>query len=93
MHDRNPFFTVWDQNRSSRFNWLWYNTTTYERYTEETSFENSLLVQQTGSLALSSLTHVLRSLTPNARGIFKLLVQYQLDNDADTYYTGKFHLI
>eukprot|EP00112_Aurelia_sp_Birch-Aquarium-sp1_P006295 Seg1697.12 transcript_id=Seg1697.12/GoldUCD/mRNA.D3Y31 product="Origin recognition complex subunit 2" protein_id=Seg1697.12/GoldUCD/D3Y31 len=79
---------IWDQNRSSRFSWLWYNTTTYERYTEETSFENSLLVQQTGSLALSSLTHVLRSLTPNARGIFKLLVQYQLDNDADTYYTG-----
>ncbi|XP_065053391.1 origin recognition complex subunit 2-like [Rhopilema esculentum] len=79
---------IWDQNRSSRFNWLWYDVTTYDRYIEETSFENSLLVQQTGSLALSSLTHVLRSLTPNARGIFKLLVQYQLDHDGDGYYTG-----
>ncbi|KAL0180543.1 hypothetical protein M9458_022949, partial [Cirrhinus mrigala] len=49
------------------FNWLWYETTTYMPYTEETSYENSLLVQQTGALALSSLTHVLRSLTPNAR--------------------------
>lgn len=51
----------------SLFNWLWYETTTYMPYTEETSYENSLLVQQTGALALSSLTHVLRSLTPNAR--------------------------
>eukprot|EP00794_Sanderia_malayensis_P003576 gene3576-4080_t len=79
---------IWDQNRSSRFNWLWYDTTTFERYTEETSFENSLLVQQTGSLALSSLTHVLRSLTPNARGIFKLLVDFQLENDNDSNYIG-----
>ena len=76
-------FAVWDQNRSSRYNWIWNDVTTYDRYTEETSFENSLLVQQTGSLALSSLTHVLRSLTPNARGIFKLLVEYQLDNGED----------
>lgn len=49
------------------FNWLWYETTTFLPYTEETSYENSLLVQQTGALALSSLTHVLRSLTSNAR--------------------------
>jgi len=70
---------VWDQNHSSRYNWLWFDVTTYDRYTEETSFENSLLVQQTGSLALSSLTHVLRSLTPNARGIFMLLAEYQLE--------------
>lgn len=40
---------------------------TFQHYAEETSYENSLLVQQTGALALSSLTHVLRSLTPNAR--------------------------
>lgn len=40
---------------------------TFQHYVEETSYENSLLVQQTGALALSSLTHVLRSLTPNAR--------------------------
>lgn len=59
--------SVWDQAKMSMFNWLWYETTTYLPYTEETSYENSLLVQQTGALALSSLTHVLRSLTPNAR--------------------------
>ena len=71
---------LWDQTRLSHFNWLWHDVTTFEPYREETSFENSLLVQHSGSLALSSLTHVMRSLTPNARGIFKLLAEYQLEH-------------
>lgn len=58
---------MWDQFKQSQFNWLWWECVTFQHYTEETSYENSLLVQQTGALALSSLTHVLRSLTPNAR--------------------------
>lgn len=60
-------FPVWDQFQQSQFNWLWWECVTFQHYAEETSYENSLLVQQTGALALSSLTHVLRSLTPNAR--------------------------
>lgn len=79
---------IWDQARASSFNWLWYDVTTYEPYIEETSYENSLLVQQSGVLALSSLTHVLRSLTPNARGIFSLLVNYQLEHKDDGTYNG-----
>ncbi|XP_061694433.1 origin recognition complex subunit 2 [Syngnathoides biaculeatus] len=79
---------VWDQFKQSQFNWLWWECVTFKHYTEETSYENSLLVQQTGTLALSSLTHVLRSLTPNARGIFKLLVKFQLENKDDPSYTG-----
>lgn len=49
------------------------------------------MVQQTGTLALSSLTHVMRSLTPNAKGIFHLLVQYQLDNEDNYSYNGMLH--
>ncbi|XP_053738953.1 origin recognition complex subunit 2 [Synchiropus splendidus] len=79
---------VWDQFKQSQFNWLWWECVTYQHYGEETSYENSLLVQQTGALALSSLTHVLRSLTPNARGIFKLLVKFQLENKDNPSYTG-----
>ncbi|XP_061464028.1 origin recognition complex subunit 2 isoform X2 [Rhineura floridana] len=79
---------MWDQGKQSMYNWLWYETTTYSPYIEETSFENSLLTQQSGSLALSSLTHVLRSLTPNARGIFRLLVEYQLENKDNTSFPG-----
>ncbi|KAK3562150.1 hypothetical protein QTP86_030145 [Hemibagrus guttatus] len=79
---------VWDHSKMCVFNWLWYETTTFLPYTEETSYENSLLVQQTGALALSSLTHVLRSLTPNARGIFRLLAEFQLENKDNPSYTG-----
>ncbi|KAM9844607.1 origin recognition complex subunit 2 isoform 2-T2 [Aulostomus maculatus] len=79
---------VWDQFKQSQFNWLWWECVTFQHYAEETSYENSLLVQQTGALALSSLTHVLRSLTSNARGIFKLLVKFQLENKDNASYTG-----
>ncbi|XP_017276332.1 origin recognition complex subunit 2 isoform X2 [Kryptolebias marmoratus] len=79
---------VWDQFKQSQFNWLWWECVTFQHYTEETSYENSLLVQQSGALALSSLTHVLRSLTPNARGIFKLLVKFQLENKDNHSYSG-----
>ncbi|XP_043931637.1 origin recognition complex subunit 2 [Protopterus annectens] len=79
---------MWDHSKLSFFNWLWYETTTYQPYSEETSYENSLLMQQSGALALSSLTHVLRSLTPNARGIFRLLVEFQLENKDNPNYTG-----
>ncbi|XP_014916175.1 origin recognition complex subunit 2 isoform X2 [Poecilia latipinna] len=79
---------VWDQFKQSQFNWLWWECVTFQHYTEETSYENSLLVQQTGALALSSLTHVLRSLTPNARGIFKLLGKFQLENKDNPSYSG-----
>uniref|UniRef100_A0A8P0TDN7 Origin recognition complex subunit 2 n=1 Tax=Canis lupus familiaris TaxID=9615 RepID=A0A8P0TDN7_CANLF len=79
---------MWDHAKQSLYNWLWYETTTYSPYTEETSYENSLLVKQSGSLPLSSLIHVLRSLTPNARGIFRLLIKYQLDNLDNPSYIG-----
>ncbi|NXF00932.1 ORC2 protein, partial [Smithornis capensis] len=79
---------MWDQAKLSLYNWLWYETTTFSPYVEETSYENSLLVQQSGSLALSSLTHVLHSLTLNARGIFRLLAQYQLEKKDNPSYPG-----
>ena len=80
---------MWDQSKASRFNWLWYDVTSYAPYSAETSYENSLLVQQSGVLALSSLTHVMRSLTPNARAIYLLLVRYQLDNSQQHGYQGQ----
>ncbi|NXG79979.1 ORC2 protein, partial [Baryphthengus martii] len=83
---------MWDHAKLSLYNWLWYETTTFSPYVEETSYENSLLVQQSGSLALSSLKHVLCSLTLNARGIFRLLARYQLENKDNPSYPGlSFH--
>ena len=74
---------IWDQKKLSRFNWLWHDVTTYEPYQEETSYENSLLVRQSGTLVLSTLKHVMKSLTPNARGVFELLARYQLEHEGD----------
>lgn len=83
---------IWDQTQCGRFNWLWYDVTTFEPYTEETSYENSLLVQQSGSLALSSLIHVFRSLTENAKGVFMLIANYQLEHSKEGNYLGlSFH--
>ncbi|NXX28262.1 ORC2 protein, partial [Nicator chloris] len=79
---------MWDQAKLCLYNWLWYETTTFNPYVEETSYENSLLVQESGSLALSSLTHVLHSLTLNARGIFRLLAQHQLEKKDNPSYPG-----
>ena len=82
-------FSVWDQTKCSRYRWLWYDVTTYLPYTDETSYENSLLVQQTGALALSSMSHVMKSLTTNAKQIFLLLAKHQIDNKDSSTYQGK----
>ena len=47
-----------DVSKVSSYNPVWWDATTLLPYTEETSYENSLLVQQSGALALSSLIHV-----------------------------------
>ena len=80
---------VWNQTQLGRFNWSWFDVTSFEPYKEETSYENSLLVQHTGALALSSLVHVFRSLTPNARGIFILIAGHQLEEKDNSNYIGK----
>ncbi|BFZ06369.1 hypothetical protein BsWGS_09408 [Bradybaena similaris] len=79
---------MWDQNRYFRFRWLWYETPTYLPYEAENGYENSLMVQQSGTLALSSTVHVMRSLTPNARQVFLLLARYQMEEGDSPHYTG-----
>ena len=74
---------LWDEYKCKLFNWLWFDCTTFDAYTDETSVETSLMIRQTGAIALSSMTHVLRSLTPNARGIFKLLATFQQESGAE----------
>ncbi|XP_026672479.1 origin recognition complex subunit 2 isoform X2 [Ceratina calcarata] len=78
---------LWDHTKRSKFNFFWWDTTTYLPYQEETSHEGSLLVQQSGALALSSLHNVFLSLTTNAKSIYILLAKYQLSN-YNANYTG-----
>ncbi|XP_023171405.2 origin recognition complex subunit 2 [Drosophila hydei] len=79
---------LWDQNKLSNFNFSWWDCTTMLPYTDETAFENSLLVQNSGELALSSLRSVFSSLTSNSRGIYMLIVKFQLKNKGNANYQG-----
>ena len=79
---------LWDHIKRSKFNFFWWDTTTFLSYQEETSYESSLLVQQSGSLALSSLHNVFLSLTSNAKSIYVVLAKYQLSNSSNVNFTG-----
>ncbi|XP_062125349.1 origin recognition complex subunit 2 [Drosophila sulfurigaster albostrigata] len=79
---------LWDQNKLSNFNFSWWDCTTMLPYTDETAFENSLLVQNSGELALSSMRSVFSSLTTNSRGIYMLIVKFQLKNKGNATYQG-----
>ncbi|XP_060520990.1 origin recognition complex subunit 2 [Cylas formicarius] len=78
---------IWDQETMSKFNYIWWDATSFSPYMEETSFEKSLMEQQSGALALSSLKKVFLSLTPNSKAIFLKLVKYQIENSGP-YYEG-----
>ena len=77
---------LWDADKRSKFNFVWYEATTFQPYTEETLNENSLILMSSangggsgGALALSSLSRVFESLTPNAKEIYLTIVKYQLE--------------
>lgn len=82
------FFLVWDYRKLSKLNFLWFDVTSYLPYVDETAFENSLLVQKSGTLALSSLKNVFLSLTTNSKGIYMKIVDYQLEHGKNQYYQG-----
>lgn len=79
---------IWDHNKLSRFNFVWWDVTSFASYIEETSFERSLLVQKSGHLALSSLRNVFLSLTTNSKNIYLIIVKHQLENGKNQYYQG-----
>lgn len=77
---------LWDTVKSSRFNWVWHELTTFRPYLTETSFENSIMVRQ-GELGARGIQFVLASLTSNGKGLFKVLAEHQIqaETNADDY--------
>ncbi|RKP36924.1 origin recognition complex, subunit 2 [Dimargaris cristalligena] len=69
---------LWDSVRLSQYQWVWHDLTTYDPYTAETSFENSLMVQRQ-EVSATGIQYVLASLTSNAKGVFRVLANYQID--------------
>lgn len=82
------FSSVWDQRKLSQSKFVFFDCTTFAPYSEEISYENSLLVQQSSTLGLASLVHVFASLTYNAKAIFILIAERQLENKDDSNYHG-----
>ncbi|KAJ8325759.1 Origin recognition complex subunit 2 [Batrachochytrium dendrobatidis] len=68
---------LWDTVKMTRFNWLWQDATTFASYIEETSFENSMMLQQS-EIGLQRTLQVLRSLTVNVRKIYRILIDHQI---------------
>lgn len=60
---------LWDQNKLSQFNFIWEDATSFLPYYDETSFESSLMVQRSGTIALTALRNVFQSLNTNARKV------------------------
>jgi origin recognition complex subunit 2 len=67
---------MWDALKTTRFNWCWHATPTFEPYLHESSYETSLIATTD---TLRGIRHVLKSLTSNAQGIFRILAEHQQD--------------
>lgn len=79
---------LWDYSKLSKYNFSWWDVTSFVPYTEETSFENSIMTHKSGALQLSSLRSVYQSLTSNSKGIFTILIEHQLANQKQAHYQG-----
>jgi len=71
---------IWDQQCLSKLNLIWFDCTTFLPYLEESGGADSLMVKKTGQLALASLGSVWASLTPNAKKIYTIIINYQIEN-------------
>ncbi|CAB3367527.1 Hypothetical predicted protein [Cloeon dipterum] len=74
-----------DQCLLAKLNLVWQDSTTMLPYYEETAFENSVMVQQSGKMVLSSLHSVFQSLTTNAKKILNILMENQLNAQEANY--------
>ena len=71
---------LWSKREAARFNWVWRRATTFAPYATETSFAAQLLASRGEERHVRGAANVLRSLTSNARDIFRVLAEYQLVN-------------
>ncbi|XP_066151316.1 origin recognition complex subunit 2 [Euwallacea fornicatus] len=78
---------IWDHNTLSKFNFTWWDVTSFRTYQHETECEMSSMTQQNSALALSSLRNVFLSLTQNSKAIYLKVAKHQLEHSGQ-YYQG-----
>jgi len=70
---------LWTINLNTELRWRWQDVTNFTSYTTELLHQQSVL-HGGSTLHANSVDIVLRNLTPNARGIFLVLAEFQLQN-------------
>jgi len=73
---------LWNQGESMRFNWVWHDVTNYQNYMAELKHDEPIMSGGTEIIA-KGLVNILKNLTPKARGMFKVLAEYQLENEKE----------
>lgn len=80
---------IWNQQTLTSFKWIWYAVHTWLPYIDETTNERlNTIRSKTSQLSISAVEHVIESLTPNARRIFRLLIEAFLSNVNTKDYEG-----
>ncbi|UJR27225.1 hypothetical protein I4U23_008521 [Adineta vaga] len=80
---------IWNQQSLTSFRWIWYAIHTWLPYIDETTNERlNTIRSKTSQLSISAVEHVIESLTPNARRIFRLLMEAFLANMNAKDYEG-----
>lgn len=67
------------------------NITTYQPYVNETSFENLIYLNETGTdfVSLSSLRNIFKPLASRVKKIFQIIAKERLENANNRQYKGK----
>ncbi|KAJ8761244.1 hypothetical protein K2173_001300 [Erythroxylum novogranatense] len=72
---------LWDkQIVHSQFNWCWYHVPTFAPYKVEGILYPLILAHGGTAPSAKAAALVLHSLTPNARSVFKILIEYKLSH-------------
>lgn len=80
---------IWNQQSLTSFRWIWYAVHTWLPYIDETTNERlNTIRSKTSQLSITAVEHVIESLTPNARRIFRLLLEAFLNNVNTKDYEG-----
>lgn len=84
------FILVWDNTKLGDYNFIWMDCTNYLPYRVETSYIESVMVKNSGSIhAYSALNNVFKSLNSNSKSILLLLIKDRIENKNDKKYGGK----
>jgi origin recognition complex subunit 2 len=67
----------------NQFKWLWLHTPTYAAYKVEGTYVPLLLAAGAATRSARSAILVLRSLTPNAQCVFRVLGEFQIGHPDD----------